>query len=214
MYDPLLQTSSDVPMVLMLAYVFPPFYGICPCWYESSISPNIGAYRKTSTRLCRLLRCNTQVLKKNKHVLANSFIVFIDRTPVFWFTAHLRFADSGQNGTQDFFPKDHQRSDGADSFWWNQVSSGIGHFGQEVLGTQFFQVVRRSASIVGGIGRASHRLDGGGELPSVNPSRRTRQRQSRSQDGPRSGLVDVDAADSGLADLRWMRKFIESAHRL
>ena len=125
----------------------------------------LGAYRKTSTRFCRLLRCNTQVLKKNKHVLANSFIVFIDRTPVFWFTAHLRFANSGQNGTQDFFPKDHQRSDGADSLWWNQVSSGIGHFGQQVLGTQFFQVVRRSASIVGGIGRASHRLDGGGELP-------------------------------------------------
>src|SRR5215813_4158773 len=88
---------------------------------------SLGAYRKISTRFCRLLGCNTQVLKKNKRVLANSFIVFIDRTPVFWFTAHLGFANSGQNGTQDLFPKDHQRCDGADSLWWNRVSPGIGH---------------------------------------------------------------------------------------
>src|SRR5439155_11104719 len=65
----------------------------------------LGAYRKTSTRFCRLLGCNTQVLKKNKHVLANSFIVFIDRTPVFWLTAHFGFANSGQNGNAGLFPE-------------------------------------------------------------------------------------------------------------
>src|SRR5215510_3849953 len=170
----------------------------------------LGAYRKTSTRFCRLLGCNTQVLKKNKRVLANSFIVFIDRTPVFWFTAHLGFANSGQNGTQDLFPKDHQRCDGADSLWWNRVSPGIGHFGQEVLGTQFFQVVGRSASIVKGIGRSSHRLDGGGELPSGESLGRTGQRHGGRQHGPYSGLVHVEATDSYLADLRWMGKFVQS----
>src|SRR3972149_7162782 len=148
-----------------------------------------------------MLSSNSQVLEKNKHVLANSFVMFINRAPVFRFRSHRGFADSGQNGTEDLFPQDHQRPDGADGLGWNRVSSGILQFGQEILAPQFFQIVSRSASVVVGISWAAHRLDGGRELPGSESIGRARQRQGSIEHLPHSWLFYVNAADSGLAHL-------------
>ena len=81
----------------------------------------MSAYRNNIDKTFSILGGNAQVLEKDKHILPDGFIEFIDQTPIFRFATGLGFADTGENGTDDPVERNDQRADHTDGFWWNGV---------------------------------------------------------------------------------------------
>ena len=84
---------------------------------------SVGLYRNNIDKTLSVLGGNAEVLEKGEHVLPDGFVMFIDQAPVFGFAPHFRLADTGENGTEDFFAQNDQCADHTDGF---QVEPSIG----------------------------------------------------------------------------------------
>ena len=87
---------------------------------------SVGLYRNNIDKTLSVLGGNAEVLEKGEHVLPDGFVMFIDQAPVFGFAPHFRLADTGENGTEDFFAQNDQCANLTDGFRWNRVSARLG----------------------------------------------------------------------------------------
>src|SRR6266576_1372816 len=65
------------------------------------IVKSLGPCKRTSTKFCRFLGSDAEILQERKHVLAEGLVVFVDDTPVLGFAAHFWFTGASQNRAKD-----------------------------------------------------------------------------------------------------------------
>ena len=91
----------------------------------------------------------------------------------------------------------------------NSVSVGVREFAEQAFATEFLDVVGGATNVVVGILHPGCGANSVGHVPSSKSIRGTSQGEDGTKYGSGSGLVEVDAANSGVADLRRSRKLIE-----
>lgn len=107
------------------------------------------------------------------------------------------------------FSDDDQRGNSADSLLGKQVSAGFGKLAEQVFAAKFLDIVSGATSVIGGICYARCGSNSVRQLPGSKSVRTTSQGEDGTEYGSGSGLIEVDATDSGFADLRGSRKLIE-----
>ncbi len=112
-------------------------------------------------------------------------------------------------GGEEFFSDDDQRGDRGDGLLGNRVSAGFGKLAEQVFGANFLDIVSGATSVIGRIHYAQCGSNSVCQLPGSESIRATSQGEDGTEYGSGSGLVEVDATDSGLADLGGSRKLIE-----
>ena len=117
--------------------------------------------------------------------------------------------NGSKDGTEQFFSYDDERCDGTDGLLRNSVSVGVREFADQAFATELPDVVGGATNVIVGIRHPGCGANSVRQVPGSKSIRATSQREHGTEYGSGSGLVEVDAADSGLADLRGSRKLIE-----
>ncbi|MGH3814476.1 MAG: hypothetical protein ACRDUV_18815 [Pseudonocardiaceae bacterium] len=136
-------------------------------------------------------------MEEGLHVDAEGFVVAVDAGPGGGFASQPWAADTGQDGCD------------AGNVGRDLVSAGPAGFGDQVLAAQLAQVVGALAAGVVGVGLSGHGVDLGGELGDGEAAGCGGQGQRCRQCGSDPGLVHIDPADSGGADLAGQWELVE-----
>ena len=116
---------------------------------------------------------------------------------------------AGQEGRDDVFPGVSRAPMIRAAPGPDEVAAGAAGFAGQVLAAKLAQVV---GGVTGGVaGLSGHGADLGGEVGDGEAAGGDGQREGGGEHGPGAGLVDIDAADAGAAELGGSGQGIEQA---
>jgi hypothetical protein len=157
-------------------------------------------YRSTKRCLCGCCGGDSEVGEEGLHVDPEGFVVSVGLGPVSGLAAASWAADAGQDRADDLVTQGEQGGDGAGGLRWDVVAARPAGLVDQVFAAELAQVVGRLPDgVVGSSGDGVHFR---GEFSDGEPTGRGGQREHGVHGLAGAWFVQVDAADSGGADLR------------
>lgn len=144
------------------------------------------------------------------HLGLNVCIMDIGLTLVFRFTSAFGFSCSRQDGLEHLFPQNEQGGHFPQAFGHRFIAARVVYFADQVFAAQFFQVI---GSLTRGVIAGNVYLDFGGQVCALEAVRSGGQSNHSLQDGTHSGLVDIHAPDTGLANLGRLGAIVQAIIR-
>jgi len=137
--------------------------------------------------------------------------MLVDRRLIFGFWSWFWLDNTGQNRLNYFVPQDQESHYGPQSFWHRFILSGVFDLANEVFAAKFLKVIRGFSRRIISMTNWVARPYGVSKLGGSKSLGFRRKADYRFHDQSDARLIDIDTANSCLANLRGLGQFIKPA---
>src|SRR6267143_502991 len=151
-----------------------------------------------------------EFLKEVSHTQAKGFIMLVDGSEVVGFPPPFKVAGCGQQRLDDLVAQNQQRGQGSQAAWSCLVPTGEFNLVDQFVGAEFFQIVGGAPRSIFEFAWTAQGTNLPGKIGGRKPSWERRQGQDGLGHAADSKLVEIDPADSALAEPGGQRHLLQS----